>query len=146
MALNAERGRFHQVTDQAVSGGAAGDFLGRDFLGRAQGQVCPFMPATLQERAGGVHQEARLALGYVDPGEDGAAAAAREVEEETGWRPRAVEFLLTFQPVIGSADAPQDVYVARGADQAITSAIDTHVQAEQDNDDDGSAGALAQVG
>ncbi len=54
--------------------------------------------------------------GYVDPGEDGAAAAAREVEEETGWRPRAVEFLLTFQPAIGSADAPQDVYVARGAD------------------------------
>jgi 8-oxo-dGTP pyrophosphatase MutT (NUDIX family) len=54
--------------------------------------------------------------GYLDPGEDGAAAAAREVEEETGWRPRAVEFLLTFQPVIGSADAPQDVYVARGAD------------------------------
>jgi 8-oxo-dGTP pyrophosphatase MutT (NUDIX family) len=54
--------------------------------------------------------------GYVDPGEDGAVAAAREVEEETGWRPRAVEFLLTFQPVIGSADAPQDVYVARGAD------------------------------
>ena len=46
--------------------------------------------------------------GYVDPGEDGTAAAAREVEEETGWRPRGVEFLLTFQPVIGSADAPQD--------------------------------------
>jgi 8-oxo-dGTP pyrophosphatase MutT (NUDIX family) len=54
--------------------------------------------------------------GYVDPGEDGAAAAAREVEEETGWRPQGVELLLTFQPVIGSADAPQDVYVARGAD------------------------------
>ncbi len=54
--------------------------------------------------------------GYVDPGEDGAAAAAREVEEETGWRARGVEFLLTFQPVIGSADAPQDVYVAHGAD------------------------------
>lgn len=53
--------------------------------------------------------------GYVDPGEDGAAAAAREVEEETGWRPRGVEFLLTFQPAIGSADAPQDLYVARGA-------------------------------
>lgn len=54
--------------------------------------------------------------GYVDPGEDGVAAAAREVEEETGWRPRGVEFLLTFQPAIGSADAPQDLYVARGAD------------------------------
>ena len=54
--------------------------------------------------------------GYVDPGEHSAAAAAREVEEETGWRPRAVEFLLRFQPALGSADAPQDVYVARGAD------------------------------
>ena len=54
--------------------------------------------------------------GYVDPGEDGLAAAAREVEEETGWRPLSMEFLLTFQPAIGSADAPQDVYVARGAD------------------------------
>ena len=40
--------------------------------------------------------------GYVDPGEDGVAAAVREVEEETGWRPRSVEFLLTFQPALGS--------------------------------------------
>jgi hypothetical protein len=34
----------------------------------------------------------------------------------------------------------------RGADQAITRAIDTHVQAEQanDDDDDGTAGVLAQ--
>ncbi|MFB9832914.1 NUDIX hydrolase [Actinoallomurus acaciae] len=54
--------------------------------------------------------------GYLDPGEDGPTGAAREVEEETGWRPRKVDFLLTFQPAIGSADAPQDVYVARGAD------------------------------
>jgi integrase len=37
---------------------------------------------------------------------------------------------------------------ARGADQAITSAIDSHVQAEQrgDEDDDGQAGVLAPVG
>jgi hypothetical protein len=36
---------------------------------------------------------------------------------------------------------------ARGADQAITTAIDTHVQAEQANDDDdGPAGVLAAVG
>jgi 8-oxo-dGTP pyrophosphatase MutT (NUDIX family) len=54
--------------------------------------------------------------GYVNPGEDGAEAAAREVEEETGWRPRHVRHLLTFQPALGSADAPQDVYVACGAD------------------------------
>ena len=54
--------------------------------------------------------------GYIDPGEDPADAAVREVEEETGWRPRNVEFLFSFQPMIGSADAPQDLYVARGAD------------------------------
>ena len=38
---------------------------------------------------------------------------------------------------------------ARGADKAITNAIDMHVQAEQgndDEDDDGSAGVLAPVG
>jgi hypothetical protein len=37
---------------------------------------------------------------------------------------------------------------ARGADQAITNAIDSHVQAEQssDEDDDGQAGTLAPVG
>jgi 8-oxo-dGTP pyrophosphatase MutT (NUDIX family) len=58
--------------------------------------------------------------GYADPGEDGITTAAREVEEETGWRPRNVEYLLTFQPAIGSADAPQDLYLARGADLAGT--------------------------
>jgi 8-oxo-dGTP pyrophosphatase MutT (NUDIX family) len=46
--------------------------------------------------------------GYIDGGEDPAAAAAREVEEETGWRPRNVEFALSCQPLIGNADFPQD--------------------------------------
>jgi 8-oxo-dGTP pyrophosphatase MutT (NUDIX family) len=54
--------------------------------------------------------------GYADPGEDPAVAAAREMEEETGWRPAEVEFLFSFQPMIGSADAPQDLYLARGAE------------------------------
>lgn len=54
--------------------------------------------------------------GYVDPDEDPVAAAAREAEEETGWRPRNVEFVCSFQPMVGSADAPQDLYVAHGAD------------------------------
>lgn len=53
--------------------------------------------------------------GYVDPDEDGSTAAAREVEEETSWRPRSVAHLLTFQPLIGSADCPQELYVAHGA-------------------------------
>ncbi|WP_205741123.1 NUDIX domain-containing protein [Haloactinopolyspora alba] len=58
--------------------------------------------------------------GYVDGVEDIAAAAAREVEEETGWRPRSMEHLATFQPAIGSVDQPQQVYLARGADRTDT--------------------------
>jgi 8-oxo-dGTP pyrophosphatase MutT (NUDIX family) len=54
--------------------------------------------------------------GYVDDGEDGAAAAIREAEEETGWRPREASFVLSYQPMIGNADFPQDLYLARGAD------------------------------
>jgi 8-oxo-dGTP pyrophosphatase MutT (NUDIX family) len=54
--------------------------------------------------------------GYVDQAEDPAAAAAREVEEETGWRPHnKPEFVMTFQPMIGNADSPQDLYFAKGA-------------------------------
>ena len=54
--------------------------------------------------------------GYVDDGEDPAAAAAREVEEETGWRPRGIEFVMSSQPIIGNADYPQDLYLAHGAE------------------------------
>ena len=54
--------------------------------------------------------------GYVDEGEEPAAAAAREVEEETGWRPRGIEFVMSSQPVIGNADYPQDLYLAHGAE------------------------------
>jgi 8-oxo-dGTP pyrophosphatase MutT (NUDIX family) len=62
--------------------------------------------------------------GYVDDGEDGTAAAIREAEEETGWRPRNVRYLLSFQPMIGNADFPQDLYVARGADRVRDPATD----------------------
>ena len=55
--------------------------------------------------------------GYIDPGEDGITAAAREVEEETGYRPRSLEPILTFQPMTGSADSAHELYLARGADR-----------------------------
>lgn len=54
--------------------------------------------------------------GYVDPDEDPAVTAAREVEEETGWRPRNVRPLVAFQPMVGSADAENLLFVADGAD------------------------------
>jgi 8-oxo-dGTP pyrophosphatase MutT (NUDIX family) len=55
--------------------------------------------------------------GYVGDGEDPAVAASREVEEETGWCPRAIEYVLSCQPIIGNADYPQDLYLAHGAER-----------------------------
>ncbi|MFJ2196009.1 NUDIX domain-containing protein [Streptomyces violaceusniger] len=55
--------------------------------------------------------------GIVDEGEDPAATAAREVEEETGWRPKAVEHVVTYQPMVGMVDSPHEIFVAHGAEQ-----------------------------
>jgi 8-oxo-dGTP pyrophosphatase MutT (NUDIX family) len=54
--------------------------------------------------------------GYVDPNEDPRRAAAREVEEETGWRPRTIRFLTSFQPLTGTADFENLIYLAEGAE------------------------------
>src|SRR4051794_25835043 len=54
--------------------------------------------------------------GYLDPAEDSMTCAAREVEEETGWRPRSIEKLISFQPMVGTIDQENIVYLARGAD------------------------------
>src|SRR6201986_804746 len=54
--------------------------------------------------------------GYVDDGENSVTAAAREVEEETGWRPRETEFVMSCQPLIGNAGYPQDLYLSHGAE------------------------------
>jgi 8-oxo-dGTP pyrophosphatase MutT (NUDIX family) len=54
--------------------------------------------------------------GYVDDDEEPTATAAREVEEETGWRPRSIEYLFSFQPMVGAADSENHLYLSRGAD------------------------------
>lgn len=54
--------------------------------------------------------------GYVDGHELPEVCAVREVEEETGWRPRQVEPLLSFQPWVGSADAENMLFLAREAE------------------------------
>jgi 8-oxo-dGTP pyrophosphatase MutT (NUDIX family) len=56
-------------------------------------------------------------VGIVEAGEDAVAAAAREVEEETGWRPAQVQLTLAFQPAIGIADTPHEVFLAIGAER-----------------------------
>ena len=54
--------------------------------------------------------------GYIDEDqEDPAVSAAREVEEETGWLPGPLEPLLSFQPMVGTADSENLLFLARGA-------------------------------
>lgn len=54
--------------------------------------------------------------GLVDEGETPERAAAREVEEETGYRPRRMEHLATFEPMIGMVDCPHHVFLSHGAE------------------------------
>ncbi len=39
------------------------------------------------------------------------------MREETGYRPRSLQHVLTFQPTPGTADSPHELYLARGADR-----------------------------
>jgi 8-oxo-dGTP pyrophosphatase MutT (NUDIX family) len=53
--------------------------------------------------------------GIVEEDEDAEAAAAREVEEETGWRAGRLTHIASFEPMIGMVDSPHEVFVAAGA-------------------------------
>lgn len=50
--------------------------------------------------------------GYVDPGESPEQAARRELEEEAGCRATSLTLLTTFQPLAGSIDMENFVYLA----------------------------------
>jgi 8-oxo-dGTP pyrophosphatase MutT (NUDIX family) len=56
-----------------------------------------------------------IPIGKIDPGEDPAAAAARETEEETGWRPGPIIPLLNVEPSPGISDSVHHIYLAGGA-------------------------------
>ena len=55
--------------------------------------------------------------GLIDEGEEPIQAAAREVEEETGYRPRSLEHLVTFEPMVGTVRNPHHVFLARGVER-----------------------------
>jgi 8-oxo-dGTP pyrophosphatase MutT (NUDIX family) len=57
-----------------------------------------------------------IPLGKINPGEDPALAAARETEEETGWRPTSPTPLLRVEPTAGISDSVHHVFLARGAE------------------------------
>jgi len=56
-----------------------------------------------------------IPLGQIDDGEMPMTAAAREVEEETGWRPGPLRPLLSVQPSSGFTDSLNHVYRADSA-------------------------------
>ncbi|ARF63658.1 ADP-ribose pyrophosphatase [Streptomyces violaceoruber] len=55
--------------------------------------------------------------GIVDEGEDSSDTALRETVEETGWRPKSLEHIVTYQPMVGMVDSPHDIFVGRGAER-----------------------------
>lgn len=55
--------------------------------------------------------------GRIDPGETPEQAAAREVLEETGWRPGPLTHLTTYHPINGLADQRFHLYLADGASE-----------------------------
>jgi len=57
-----------------------------------------------------------LAAGVVEAGESVQEAAAREMLEETGWRPGPLQHLLTVEPSNGLTDAQHHVYWAQSAE------------------------------
>ncbi|MDB4872912.1 MAG: hydrolase [Gemmatimonadales bacterium] len=56
-----------------------------------------------------------IPIGKIDEGEEPAHAAAREVEEETGWRPGPMRPLLYSQPTNGISDSQHHIFRADGA-------------------------------
>ena len=56
-----------------------------------------------------------IPAGKLDPGEDPAHTAARELAEETGWEPASVEHLYTIYPTPGYSAEKIYIYRARGA-------------------------------
>jgi 8-oxo-dGTP pyrophosphatase MutT (NUDIX family) len=56
-----------------------------------------------------------IPIGKIDTGENPAEAAAREVEEETGWRPGPLRPLIYTQPTNGLSDSEHHIFRADGA-------------------------------
>jgi 8-oxo-dGTP pyrophosphatase MutT (NUDIX family) len=59
-----------------------------------------------------------IPAGRIEPDESPEHAAAREAEEETGWRPGPLRLLVASQPSNGSIDTVHYIFLAAAATQA----------------------------
>jgi 8-oxo-dGTP pyrophosphatase MutT (NUDIX family) len=58
-----------------------------------------------------------IPAGGLDPGETPEAGAVREAVEESGWRPRALELIASYNPMPGGVDQVFHLFLADGADE-----------------------------
>ncbi len=56
-----------------------------------------------------------IPAGRIEEGESAEEAAARETEEETGWRPGPLRQIVVSQPSSGSVDSRHHLFLADGA-------------------------------
>jgi 8-oxo-dGTP pyrophosphatase MutT (NUDIX family) len=54
--------------------------------------------------------------GIIEPGENPQDTAIRELKEETGYRARHIEHMITFEPAVGMLRNPNHVFLGRGAE------------------------------
>lgn len=60
------------------------------------------------------HETLEIPAGKVDPGEDPAACALRELREETGYRAEKLEPLFTYYPAVGYSSEKLTLFAAAG--------------------------------
>lgn len=58
-----------------------------------------------------------IPAGWADPGEAPETAIRREIEEETGWKPRTVRPLIAYNALSGISDMRFTAYLAIGGEQ-----------------------------
>jgi ADP-ribose pyrophosphatase len=91
--------------------------------------VLPFTPdgevITIEEWRQAVKRVTwSVPAGGVETDEDLAAAARRELEEETGYEPESVRHLATFEPATGISNATFHYFVATGCRQTGERSLD----------------------